>query len=66
MELWRDGNRVLYVYPDQGLAEQWERSGHGSLHLTTWFDKDKQGISICLKTLENVRVQNTGLKSGRL
>ncbi len=44
MELWRDGNRVLYVYPDQGLAEQWERSGHGRLHLTTWFDKDKQGI----------------------
>jgi len=44
MELWRDGNRVLYVYPDRGLAEQWERSGHGTLHLTTWFDKDAQGI----------------------
>ncbi len=44
MELWRDGNRVLHVYPDRGLAEQWEHSGKGDLHLTVWFDHYAQGI----------------------
>jgi len=44
MELWRDGDRVMFVYPDRGIAEQWERNGNGALHLTTWFDKDRQGI----------------------
>ncbi len=45
MELWRDGDRVMHVYPDRGLAEQWERSAEkGPLHLTVWFDADRQGI----------------------
>lgn len=44
MELWRDGHRVLHVYPDAGLAEQWEYLGKGALHLTTWFDNDARGI----------------------
>lgn len=45
MELWRDGNRILHVYPDRGLAEQWEHSGKGAaLHLTFWFDKYAEGI----------------------
>jgi len=44
MELWRDGDRVMFIYPDRGIAEQWERNGNGALHLTTWFDKDRQGI----------------------
>jgi len=44
MELWRDGDRVMFVYPDRGIAEQWERNSNGALHLTTWFDKDRHGI----------------------
>lgn len=44
MELWRDGERVMHVYPERGLAEQWERPDKGALHLTTWFDEDSQGI----------------------
>jgi len=44
MELWRDGDRVMHVYPDRGLAEQWEHPGKGALHLTVWFDEDLQGI----------------------
>jgi len=44
MELWRDGNRVMHVYPDRRLAEQWEQAESGALHLTIWHDEDKQGI----------------------
>ena len=44
MELWRDGDRVMFVYPDRDIAEQWEHNSNGALHLTTWFDKDRHGI----------------------
>ena len=44
MALWRNGDRVMHVYPDRGLAEQWERSGKGRLHLVSWFDEDSHGI----------------------
>ncbi len=44
MELWRNGSQVMHIYPEQGLAEQWDCPGKGALHLTVWFDRYKQGI----------------------
>lgn len=44
LTLWRSGNRVLQEIQDRQIAELWELTANGGLHLVRYFDAYQRGI----------------------
>jgi hypothetical protein len=44
VEMWRDNNRVAWVYPNSEITEMWEQSPHSGPKLTRYYDAHQHAI----------------------